>query len=356
MCEVSADKPTLIIDEARCRSNIEHMAGKARASGVVFRPHFKTHQSLHVGKWFRDYGVQAITVSSAQMAAEFAADGWTDITIAFPANLRESGTYNRLARKIQLNLLADSAEVITHLGRSLSHTIGLFVEIDIDYKRSGINHKDYNAIEACLNAFDKFDNLLFKGFLTHSGNTYQAGSKEEIWQIYHHAMGEMNTLKSRFSSKYPGLIISVGDTPSSSIVEKLDEADEIRPGNFVYYDLMQQYLGTCDVTNIAVSVACPVCGIYPDRNEILIYGGAIHLSKEFIETPDKLYGLVVQYNNNGWTMPVHDTQLISLSQEHGIIRTNSQLINSIKHGDLLGILPVHSCLTANLLKDSYRVI
>jgi D-serine deaminase-like pyridoxal phosphate-dependent protein len=150
---------------------------------------------------------------------------------------------------------------------------------------------------------------------------------------------------------YPKAIISIGDTPACSIVQDLSGADEIRPGNFVYYDLMQEKLGSCQFQDIAVSVACPVTGIYPERNEIVIYGGAIHLSKEYLEEDGRYFGLVVQYEDNEWSSPVPGTRVVSISQEHGMIKTTPEFIASVKHGDMLGILPVHSCLTANLLQD-----
>jgi len=45
-------------------------------------------------------------------------------------------------------------------------------------------------------------------------------------------------LKNKFIKEYPHLLISYGDTPSCSIAENFDEVDEIRPGNFVFYDVM----------------------------------------------------------------------------------------------------------------------
>jgi len=59
----SITRPTLVVDEGRVRRNIARMATKARASGVRFRPHFKTHQSAAIGAWFREEGVTAITAS-----------------------------------------------------------------------------------------------------------------------------------------------------------------------------------------------------------------------------------------------------------------------------------------------------
>jgi len=323
------------------------MAKKASSSGTIFRPHFKTHQSLKVGNWFKDHSIDAITVSSLSMAQQFAETGWQDITIAFPANLREIEGYNRLSKEINLNLLVDSVEVIDRLSADLNADTGFFIEIDTGYGRSGVHFGDEDRIKSIIAASLHAKNLKFIGFLTHSGDTYSAKNTEEIEMIYHRSVSELQKLRNN----YPQALISVGDTPACSIVDDLSEVDELRPGNFVYYDLMQYKLGSCGLDDIAVSVACPVTGIYPDRNEIVIYGGAVHLSKESLDSDGKLFGLIVKYTDDGWTEHIHDTRLISLSQEHGIIRTNTNFLKTVKHGDLLGVLPVHSCLTVNLLTD-----
>ena len=83
-------RPTLLLDVVRARRNIARMADKARRNGVRFRPHFKTHQSAAIGAWFRAEGVACITVSSVTMARYFADQGWQDITIVFPVNVREA--------------------------------------------------------------------------------------------------------------------------------------------------------------------------------------------------------------------------------------------------------------------------
>ncbi len=93
------EKPTLILDESRARRNLARMAAKARQQGVRFRPHFKTHQSVEMGGWFREEGVSSITVSSVDMAVYFAQAGWDDILIAFTANPRQVGDDRRTGRK-----------------------------------------------------------------------------------------------------------------------------------------------------------------------------------------------------------------------------------------------------------------
>ena len=113
-------KPALIVDEQRARENIRRIAERAASSGVRYRPHFKTHQSTQVGRWFRDYGVNCITVSSLSMAAYFADDGWDDITVAFPVNVRESRLIGELAGRVRLNLLVLDGYAVETLERILS--------------------------------------------------------------------------------------------------------------------------------------------------------------------------------------------------------------------------------------------
>lgn len=110
-------EPTLLLDKQKCLANINAMAERANRSNVIFRPHFKTHQSHEVGRWIRNAGVQKITVSSVKMADYFAEDGWTDITVAFPVNVHEKRRINELAEKITLNLLVVTPENIGWLAR-----------------------------------------------------------------------------------------------------------------------------------------------------------------------------------------------------------------------------------------------
>ena len=96
-------RPGLILNKEKCTANIKRMVQKAATSGVDFRPHFKTHQSLQVGKWFKDMGVNKITVSSLSMASYFLNDGWNNITVAFPLNLREMDFLDELAGKAEIH-------------------------------------------------------------------------------------------------------------------------------------------------------------------------------------------------------------------------------------------------------------
>jgi D-serine deaminase-like pyridoxal phosphate-dependent protein len=328
------------------------MQEKAKKSETLFRPHFKTHNSANIGNWFRRLGVHSITVSSASMAKYFSAYGWRDITIAFPVNILELGLISELAAELNLNILGDSSAILQTLENGLTYRVGFYIEIDTGHHRSGVSWKDINEIDHMLEFLTSSNRLNFKGFLTHSGHTYSADSQEEILGIYKDTVNKMNYLKKKYLEIWPELTISIGDTPSCSLVEDFTGVDEIRPGNFIFYDLMQYSLGSCSLEQIAVAVACPVVGKNLQRSEITIYGGAVHFSKDFLykSNGEHLYGYVVRIYDKEWSKPIPGAYLANLSQEHGIIRASREVLEEIKIGDILGVIPVHSCLTANLMK------
>jgi D-serine deaminase-like pyridoxal phosphate-dependent protein len=239
-------KPTLILDKDRVIKNIEKMAGKAKSSGIRFRPHFKTHQSAEIGYWFRDFGVRAITVSSLDMAQYFADNGWTDITVAFIINLLQIDKINHLAGKIKLNLLVDSELVLSALENKLQHKVGMWIKIDTGYHRTGLLWDDFETILSLARKIKESPKMDFKGLLTHAGHSYQAKSISEIKKVHIETILRLSTIKENlFAGGIETCELSVGDTPTCSLVDHFSGVDEIRPGNFVFYDLMQLKLGAC---------------------------------------------------------------------------------------------------------------
>ena len=174
---------------------------------------------------------------------------------------------------------------------------------------------------------------------------------DEILELHITTTEILYHLKEKYKSLYPDIKISVGDTPTCSVADDFSLVDEIRPGNFVFYDTMQVQISACTSDDIAVVVACPVVAKHKDRNEIIIIGGGIHLSKDFIvnDRGQKNYGDLVFLESNGWSKPIEGCFLSKLSQEHGTLQVTDDVFEKIHTGELVGILPVHSCMTANLI-------
>jgi len=352
-------RPTALLNEETARRNIARMAEKARRSGVRFRPHFKTHQSAAIGEWFRAEGVRAITVSSVSMARYFAAHGWRDILIAFPVNWREIDAINALAETISLHLLVESVETARFLSERLTAPVMVWLKVDTGYGRTGLRWDNLERLEAVAGAVESGRQMTLLGVLTHAGHSYQARSVAGLRSIFAATVGRIRVSRGALEQAgFGGLQTSVGDTPCCSVAEGLAGVDEVRPGNFVFYDMMQVQIGACQAEDVAVAVACPVVAVHPDDHKIVIYGGAVHLSKERLTLDDGTisYGAVaLPDEQEGWGAPLPGCYVAGLSQEHGIIRASNKLLAEARIGDLLMVLPVHSCLTVDMLKE-YRTL
>ncbi|MDX1638266.1 MAG: hypothetical protein R3281_09865, partial [Balneolaceae bacterium] len=171
----------------------------------------------------------------------------------------------------------------------------------------------------------------------------------QLHSIHRDVLSAMQSLRQTYSN----LACCIGDTPCCSTADDFSGIDQISPGNFVFYDCMQRQIGSCRTEDIAVALAVPVVARYPGRRELIVHGGAIHLSREALDWQSQqgnetMYGLVTRLGDKCWSEPVEGAFVSALSQEHGVITGPSSLVESVKPGDLLGVLPVHSCLTANL--------
>ena len=333
------------------------MADKARRHNLVLRPHFKTHQSREIGNWFWEEGTEKITVSSLRMAQYFARDMWKDILVAFPVNILEIETINLLAGEIRLSLLVESAETVKFLQEHLESAVNLYIKVDTGLHRAGVHWNDHKTISEILVSINKSGITNFTGFLTHAGNSYKSRNIREIQTVHEESTSRMVSIKNQFIKQYPDLVISGGDTPTCSTMEDFSMVNEIRPGNYVFYDVSQTIIGSCLPGQVAVAMACPVVAVHKERNEIVIYGGSIHFAKDNITDHDGItnYGRVVRNNGDGWGEVIRDSYLKSISQEHGIVSLPSDIIKDYKVGDIIKILPVHSCTTANLMKEYLTV-
>src|ERR1041385_8367107 len=101
--------PSLLVDIVRMRNNGVRMREKARAAGVTFRPHVKTHKTIDGARMQHGGGFGPITVSTLAEAELFAAGGFRDITYAVPIAPDKLWRAAELAARIdRFNILIDS--------------------------------------------------------------------------------------------------------------------------------------------------------------------------------------------------------------------------------------------------------
>ena len=173
--------------------------------------------------------------------------------------------------------------------------------------------------------------MSFSGFLTHAGHSYSCRGRDEILRVHRESVTLLASLAEDYRSAYPMIEISTGDTPTCSVADDFSSVDEIRPGNFVFFDLMQAVIGSCSREDIAVAVACPVVAKHSDRNEIILYGGAIHFARDSVVTGGgtTIYGELVQVSGDSWSEPPEGCYLSKLSQEHGTLKVTDEVFRQI---------------------------
>jgi D-serine deaminase-like pyridoxal phosphate-dependent protein len=343
-------RATLVLDVARARANIARFALRAVDEGVVFRPHHKTHQSAVVAEWMRTAGVTRATVSSMGQAGYFADHGWDDLTLAIGANPREAADYDALARRIRLGLCTDDPRTVAALAAQLTGPVDLWIEIDSGQGRGGVPATAHDRLADLVRAIVAAPHLRYAGLLTHAGHTYGAepGTARETFAA---VRSRLRTARARLAlAGLPGGAISVGDTPGCAAADTWHGVDEVRPGNFVFFDLMQRDAGACADDELACAVACPVIGTYPDRGEIVVHAGAVHLSREALPgSRGPRFGELLTLAGRSFGPTRADWPVRSLSQEHAVVEATSpaarEELPDLAPGDLVLVAPVHSCLT-----------
>jgi D-serine deaminase-like pyridoxal phosphate-dependent protein len=345
--------PSFLVDRTIVQRNCDAMREKARMSGVAFRPHVKTHKSVEIGRMQHGGAAGPVTVSTLAEAELFADAGFRDITYAVPIAPEKLQRAADLAGRVdRLNVLVDSQEAL-HAIEAFASAHGVlfdvFLKVDCGYHRAGVDPESPDSARFAM-ALAGSEAVRFQGLLTHAGHSYDARGAEELGRI----AAEESSCLTRFRALLAGEGLgettrSIGSTPTAAIVDRFSDCDEVRPGNYVFFDAFQATLGSCALKDVAVSVLTTVVGSYPERGTLIVDAAALALSKD--RGPDHLdphfgYGIVCDLDLNPLPM-----RITALSQEHGKIAAQTH----VPVGTMLRILPNHSCLTAAMF-DRYTIV
>jgi len=341
--------PALLLDLDKLEPNLEGMAVRARSLGVALRPHIKTHKCLEIARLQSSLGATGITVSTLHEANVFAEHGFNDITWASPVSFGRIREAQAIAERVTLRVLVDSPAALEQI-RLSGHRFHVWLDVDCGYHRTGVDPNGGLALSLARD-IHKSPTLNFDGILTHSGHAYHATTRADLEQIAEDERRVMVECADRLRSE--GRVdvsrVSVGSTPAMSVVQNLDGVTEARPGNYALYDYTQAVLGSCDVTDCALTVLASVVSSQPGSDHSVVDAGALGLSKDL--GPDKLeqptVGEIFENYSDGTLLP--DNRVVSVSQEHGIVS------GKLRVGEKVRILPNHSCLTAAMY-DEYHVV
>ncbi len=348
--------PCAVVDASRVQRNCERMRARAEALGVALRPHVKTHKCVPAARLQVGGRTGPITVSTVAEARRFATAGFRDITLAVPLAPWRAEEVVELRRDLErLWLLVDHPDTLAEIERAAQQRrrrVGALLKVDCGYHRAGVDPVgEIGPSLARRVATSEW--VEFGGILTHAGHAYACADLEQVRAVAESERAVMQTFAGRLRDLGVDVpLVSVGSTPTVCAAEHLDGVDEIRPGNYVFFDASQAGLGVCRPDDVAFSVLTTVVGRYPERGQLVVDAGALSLSRD-PGFGDGGFGVVCSADGSVvWS----DLRLDSLSQEHGVVVALRGLGPSDHPvGEKLRILPNHSCLAAALF-DRYHVI
>lgn len=322
--------PCAVVDADRLEANLDAMARIASASGKRLRPHLKTHKCIEIARMQALRGARGVTVAKLGEAEVFANAGFDDI---FVANLIVgSDKLERLAHLVasaDVTVGLDSEAVLEGLKRAAAaapRTIGVYIEVDTGHHRTGVRALS----QAGLLAYQcrSVPGLEVRGVYTHEGHVYKAAAYrlQELCQSVASSMRDYAEVCGTDT-------ISVGSTPSASVMAAVPSVTEIRPGNYVFYDATQVRLGAsadaCALTVMATVIATPT------PSDAFVDAGSKALSGD--KDPDGKHGYV-------WDLP--DVTMDWCSEEHGHLDL-SHSPGALRVGDRVRIVPAHACTCVN---------
>jgi D-serine deaminase-like pyridoxal phosphate-dependent protein len=333
--------PALLLDLDRLDANLEWMAQRAHQLGVSLRPHIKTHKCIEIAQRQVDLGARGLTVSTLYEARLFADHGFSDLTWAFPLVPGRQREAVDLAGRVDLGLTIDSPEALDAL-EATGRPLRVLIKVDCGYHRAGVDPEGPEVVEL-TQRITASPRLAFGGLLTHSGHAY----KEDRLTVARQERDVMVRCAERLrATGFDVPVLSVGSTPAMTAVDSLEGIDEMRPGNYAFYDGTQVVLGSCAARDCAVTVLTSVVSSPAGGDHSVVDAGALSMSQD-PGRGDSGFGRVFADYESGSLHP--EIRLKSLSQEHGIVSGRPEV------GTYLRVLPNHSCLTVAQF-DEYQVV
>jgi D-serine deaminase-like pyridoxal phosphate-dependent protein len=341
--------PSLLLDRERVERNVARMGARIAGLGATLRPHVKTHKSIEVARLQAAAGMRGITVSTLAEARAFAAHGFDDITYAVPI---ERGKFEAVTQMnaigVRLAVITDDVAVPGPLGeaaRQAGVTIDTYVKVDCGYHRCGVD-PDGPALAELAQRIGERTHLRFTGILAHAGHSYKARGAEQILAVARRERDVMVAAAARLAAAgVPVPVVSIGSTPTAVHVDHLAGVDEVRTGNYAFFDVMQVAIGSCAPDDCALSVLAAVVHRDVARGTVILDAGGIALSKDGgIADPDGVmhYGRVLDLDGRDLGL-----RLTGLSQEHGVVEVRDDaLLTRLGVGSRVRVLVNHSCLTA----------
>lgn len=338
------DTPFVLIDLDKVERNLTNMQRIATDAKIALRPHAKTHKIPALAHKQLKAGAIGITVAKLGEAEVMAAAGIDNILIAYPIiGEKKVARLIDLSKQTQITVAIDSYEAalgISEAAELANVRIGILIEMDCGFGRVGL--APGKPVLDLAKQVVSLSGLELKGILTFAGHSYDADNPEELRKV---SMEEgklaVETANLLRENGLPVETISVGSTPSSRYVSLVPGITDIRPGTYIFGDLMQVKIRAHELENCALTVKVTVIS-RPANNRAVIDAGTKIFTMDGENSPlGTGRGMVVGHPG---------IRVAWLTEEHGMLELSST-DETLAIGDTLEIIPVHCCAVINMVDE-----
>jgi D-serine deaminase-like pyridoxal phosphate-dependent protein len=355
---VDLPTPSVLIDKARLERNIDRMQAAADARSIRLRPHAKTHKSPLMARLQIERGAVGICCAKLGEAEVFADAGIEDIRLPYPLHPVNAERVIKLLDRTHLSFIVDDLEIARGWSRAMTEsgrTVDVLVKVDVGFHRCGIDPDDRRAAETVARVAE-LPGLTFRGLLSHAGHAYGATSEDEVSVIAQseaRLLTELSAAIEHLGS--PVEEISVGATPTARYSVQQAGITEVRPGNYIYYDRMQVGLGSATWDDCALTVLARVVGT-PAPDRLILDCGSKTLTNDLARGFGGSAGYGVVFDGLDSPQPDQSLVIERLSEEHATVRVlDNGGASARRTGDLVRVVPNHSCVVSNLVDAVWLV-
>jgi len=342
------DTPSILIDYEKLEKNIKDMQSFANTNNLAIRPMIKTHKIPEIAKMQINNGALGITCAKIGEAEIMAEAGIEDIFIAY--EIVSKSKVERLIDlngRIRLTVAVDSiygVDILNDAFRNKDVRIKVMIEINSGLNRCGL--ENFQEIYELAKYINEKDNVELVGIFTHAGHVYGATDEKQVERIGREEGRLLVDINKYLNSKGINLkTLSTGSTPTARISGRIPGINEVRPGNYVFYDATQHLLGVVDAERCALTVIATVISKPSDDRAVIDAGSKTLGLDKGAHGVSNIEGYGIVKNFNGVTIE-------RLSEEHGILKIENEGKN-LKIGDRVEIIPNHACTVINLFDEAY---
>jgi D-serine deaminase-like pyridoxal phosphate-dependent protein len=329
------DTPALLLDLRLLEDNIARMAAFFSGKPARLRPHSKTHKCTQIAR--RQIAAGAIGVTCAKVAeAEALADVAPDILVANQVvGAQKIERLVALRRRTDVMVAADDAGNVRELSRAAAAagvTVRVLVEVEVGLGRCGV--QDPEAALALGRLIASLPGLTLAGIMGYEGHAVMVPDPEQRRATAATAMTILAGTKDHLEARgLPVGIVSGGGTGTYNFTGTFPGITEVQAGSYATMDA--RYATIVPEFSTALTVLASVIS-RPVADRAITDAGMKVLTLEFGMPP---------------VLRPEGLQVSKLSEEHGTIV--GELVDRLRLGDRIELIPSHGCTTINLHSQYY---